>query len=340
MSTRSRLGVLGLVVAVVLGATAWYLLRAREDAVRPPGAPARGLAVVSPGSLAGAPRIVFRSTAPDATYGQVAAVALDDPDGPRGFVGPTCDRVAQTGETMVCLRATTGITSAHVAEVRRPDGSSREVRRPGVPSRARVSPGGTAWASTAFVAGDSYATAGFSTRTFITGTSRGEGLHVEDFALRHQGRTITPVDRNFWGVSFVDDDRFYVTASFGGRPWLARGSVADRSVETIGVQGECPSVSPDGTRVAHKLRRSDGGWAIRVIDLRSGDLVDLPGERSVDDQVAWLDDSSLLYALPRQGSEAGQSDVWVAAADGSSSARVLIEQASSPSVVGVAATPD
>jgi hypothetical protein len=55
--------------------------------------------------------------------------------------------------------------------------------------------------------------------------------------------------------------------------------------------------------------------------------------RSVDDQVEWLDDSRLLYALSRPGSEATTSDVWVVPADGTGSAQVLIPEASSPAVI-------
>jgi hypothetical protein len=57
--------------------------------------------------------------------------------------------------------------------------------------------------------------------------------------------------------------------------------------------------------------------------------------RSVDDQVEWLDDSTLLNGLPRGDTEATTSDVWSVPADGGSAPMVLIPHASSPAVVAV-----
>jgi hypothetical protein len=58
----------------------------------------------------------------------------------------------------------------------------------------------------------------------------------------------------------------------------------------------------------------------------------LAERRSVDDQVEWLDDRTLLYALPDANSEA-TSDVWRLPADGTGSPTVFIPQAMSPAVV-------
>jgi len=46
-----------------------------------------------------------------------------------------------------------------------------------------------------------------------------------------------------------------------------------------------------------------------------------------------LDDNTVLYALPRDGSEATVTDVWQVPADGTGKPSVLIPQASSPAVV-------
>ena len=70
--------------------------------------------------------------------------------------------------------------------------------------------------------GDSYLSAGFATRTYVHDLATGTAVHLEDFALTHEGRRITPVDRNYWGVTFLDDDTFYLTVAFDGRPWLAQ----------------------------------------------------------------------------------------------------------------------
>ena len=67
-----------------------------------------------------------------------------------------------------------------------------------------------------------------------------------------------------------------------------------------------------------------------MLDLSTGQDVALAETRSVDDQVEWLDNTSLLYAIPRAGS--ATADVWVVSADGGEP-QVLIPGASSPAVV-------
>jgi Tol biopolymer transport system component len=146
------------------------------------------------------------------------------------------------------------------------------------------------------------------------------------------------VDRNYWGVTFASDNQtFYVTVAFGGQNWLARGSLTSRTVTTMRADVECPSLSPDERRIAYKKLegRSPGDWRIAVLDLASGMEKVLGGETSIDDQVEWLDDSRLLYGVPRDDgmSSVLTSDVWVVPADGSSAPTVLIRDASSPAVV-------
>ena len=53
--------------------------------------------------------------------------------------------------------------------------------------------------------------------------------------------------------------------------------------------------------------------------------------RYVDDQVEWLDNDHVLYAIQRPSSAA--SDVWVAPTDGSGPSRLFLSEASSPIVV-------
>lgn len=331
MSQRARVVTLVVVVAVIVALAAAYVAR---SATRDPARSARPApAQVSVTSLEDQPRIVFRNTATGPRYGRVAMVSLTDPSGPRAITGTACDRVDESGGTRLCLSATAGVTSSYAVTARRGSSELLAVDRPGIPSRARLSPAGTLAATTAFIAGDSYLSAGFSTRTFITRLSTGRGQHVENYALVHRGQQIAPIERNYWGVTFVDEDAFYVTVSFGGDTWLARGSVRDRRIETLRRAAECPSVSPDHTRVAYKKRQGSGGWRIAVLDLASDRETLLPEKRSVDDQVEWLDTSTVLYALPLTGTRSGESDVWAVAADGSSRPRRLIEQAASPSVV-------
>ena len=81
-----------------------------------------------------------------------------------------------------------------------------------------------------------------------------------------------------------------------------RGDLAARTLTAIHETAECPSLSPDGTKVAYKKNISTGAtpyWSIAVLDLASGIETVLPEKRNVDDQVEWLDDATLLYGLPR-----------------------------------------
>jgi Tol biopolymer transport system component len=145
------------------------------------------------------------------------------------------------------------------------------------------------------------------------------------------------VDRNFWGVTFADDDNtFYATAASGSTTWLMRGSLKAKSLVSLRTDAECPSLSPDQTKIAYKKRldsKARGVWRLAVLDLRTGQESLLAETRSVDDQVEWLDGNRLLYGVSRPGSEATTSDVWVVPADGTGSAQIFIPEASSPAVV-------
>ncbi|RPF26075.1 hypothetical protein [Georgenia muralis] len=336
MSARVRAVVAGVVtisvvIAVVLFVRTAYLA-SRDGGVSPvPAAAATGPATPPP---AGA-HIVFRSTAPGPDYGLVAAVSLDDPAGPRASTGVACDRVDAVADAVSCLRTRRGVVTTFEAVLL--DGSWEESRTwplAGIPSRTRLSAAGDLVATTAFVSGHSYAATGFSTQTEVTRTD-GESLgNLEEFTLLVDGREIAPVDRNIWGVTFAGGDRFYATAASAalGRTWLVEGDLRARTLTAVREDVECPSLSPDGSRIAYKKDVGDRHWAIAVLDLASGDESVLGENRSVDDQVAWLDDATLLYGLPRPG-EAGAADVWSIRTEPGSQPDVLIPDAWSPAVV-------
>ena len=191
-------------------------------------------------------------------------------------------------------------------------------------------------ATTTFVGGHSYAQASFSTETIVRRNGKDLG-NIESWKSTVDGRPLRSVDRNFWGVSFADDnDTFYATAASGSTTWLMRGSLKTKSMISLRTDAECPSLSPDQTRIAYKKRlgsKARGVWRLAVFDLRTGKESLLAETRSIDDQVEWLDDDRLLYGLSRPGSAATTSDVWVVPADGSGTAAVFIPEASSPAVV-------
>ena len=336
MTARARAVALIVVCLLAVGGAAAYVLVAR-DGQREATAAAPAQPTVSVASVQGEPRIVFRDTAIGPDYGKVAMVPLSDPGGPRAVTGQSCDRVFATSDHTLCLGSDGGAGATWRATVTtRGEASPRQLPLTGNPSRARLSRDGSHAATTTFVAGDSYTATGFSTRTVITSLADGASSDLEDFRLVHRDRTIRPADRNFWGVTFAaDGDTFYVTASFQKQNWLARGSLSRRTLTTVRPDAECPSLSPDGTRVAYKKRqdRRAGDWRVAVLDLATGRERVLPGDRSVDDQVEWLDDRRLVYGLPGQGTRAAETDVWVVAADGTGQPKVLIEKAWSPAVV-------
>ncbi len=325
-------------LVVVLGAGGYAVAAYRSH--RADVADAPPVASTALDAVLAEPHLVFRSTLPGAQYGLVAAVPLDDPGGPRAFTDVACDRVDVAGPLASCLRTIAGIATRWEAEVL--DDSWQPVESwglPGVPSRTRMSDDGTLVATTSFVTGHSYATVGFSTLTEIhrsDGTSLG---NVEDFALTVDGQPFSPSDRNIWGVTFVDDDTFYATAASqsAGKTWLVRGSVTDRTLTSVHDAAECPSISPDGARVAYKkvvgTAAGQPVWALAVLDLASGAETLLPATQGVDDQAAWLDDDTLLYGLPR-ADEPGTTDVWSVAVDPAAVPVVLVPGAWSPAVVG------
>lgn len=333
--TKRVIGFVAVVLVVVVGAGAYgwsEYVRSREAQTT-----ASDVELVPPDVAVTGDRIVFRSTAPGDLYGRVAAVPAGDPGGPRSVAPVVCDRVDTTGDQSVCLRTDRGVVTTFEASLMDADWQVLETwPLPGIPSRTRLSPDGALVATTSFVTGHSYAATGFSTETMIHEIGGRDYGNIEEFTLLEDGEEIAPVDRNMWGVTFVDDTTFYATAQSRtlGHTWLVRGDLEARTLDVVRDGVECPSLSPDGRRIAFKKDVDDGSgvhWSIAVLDLASGDETVLDEQRNVDDQVEWLDDSTLLYGLPRDD-EAGVSDVWAVPAGGGTP-EVLIPEAWSPAVV-------
>ena len=283
------------------------------------------------------PHIVFRNTAQGQGYGKVASVPLETPSAARALTDQACDRVYATDTVLSCLRIKRGVPTTFEATVF--DRAGTEVESwplPGIPSRTRLSHDSSLVATTSFVTGHSYATIGFSTETVVSRVAGESYGNLEDFALWVNGERVTAADRNIWGVTFAaDDTTFYATAASGGQTWLVHGNLADRSLTAIVDNAECPSLSPDGTRVAYKKNSGtpdNPHWGIAVRTLTTEEEVVLPESKNVDDQMEWLDDSTLLYGLARDGA-VGDSDVWSIAGSGATTPSLFIEHAWSPSVV-------
>ncbi|MET9887508.1 TolB-like translocation protein [Streptomyces sp. NPDC006430] len=337
MTRSRRLLVLALAVLLLGGLGTALVLRAAartEQTQEGDPAVARGRVTLDRKDA-----LVFLNGAQGPHRGSLVSVPAKAPDTERTASGLSCQRFYAAAGTGVCLNSTPGA----LAQDNRAlivDSDLRTVRSfplAGVPSRARVSPSGHFAAWTVFVSGESYGAAFFSTRTSIVDTRTGAlESDLEKFSIVLDGRPYTSGDVNFWGVTFSkDDDTFYATLGTAGQTYLVKGSVSRRSVTTLAQNVECPSLSPDETRVAYKKRVQRGAslWREHVLDLRTLREQPLAEKHSVDDQAVWLDDRTLAYALPTEGS-VDSTDLWTVPADGTGAPRVLAPSASSPSRLG------
>ena len=325
-------------VAPVASAPSAAIRRAAPSA----STPARIAVAPAPG--AARPFMLFRSTALGDSYGHVAQAWLDDPEGPRSVAPISCDRVHYAAGSGVCLTAERGALTTYRAVLFDARFAERKsITLAGPPSRARVSPDGRKAAFTVFINGQAYSTPSFTTRTTIVDAISGASVvdDLETWPVVRGGAEFKAVDFNFWGVTFTrDGGHFYATLGTGGRTYLVEGDIADRRMRVVADDVECPSLSPDGKRIAFKRRDtgSPGGrfyWHVAVLDLASGQVRVLAGEtRSVDDPVEWNGNDEILYAMPLDSQQSSaETDVWEIAADGRTPARRLARFAFSPAIV-------
>lgn len=292
-------------------------------------------------------RLLFRNTSLERTFGRLAMSGTDT-GASRRIAPMKCSRVAFAGGRGICLTVKRNVISNYSALVFNERFEvERTVQLAGIPSRARISPTGRLAATTVFVFGHSYADGNFSTSTSFIDLESGDVVgDMERFTIFKDGSRFAAVDFNFWGVTFVDDNRFYATLGTAGRTHLIEGDIDSRTARVMRDDVECPSLSPDGRRIAFKKPMTSGigpvRWRLSVLDLETGITHELAESRSVDDQVTWLDDERILYALtadgdPTPSTDDGQSsistDLWVTDADGSGRPTIYLQDASSPIVI-------
>ncbi|WP_215550343.1 TolB family protein [Amycolatopsis sp. CA-230715] len=333
---RSRWLIVLVTVLVLAGAAIGYTWYAREKTARHgdvnvvPVVSGQALSVPSPG------QVLFRNTAAGPDYGRVAQVPAASPGAPRHTAGLSCDRFAAAGGKALCLAARPGVLPP-VTDITVLDKDLRVLRTfdlPGSPSRARLSPSGRMAAWTLFVTGDSYAATGFSTRAGILDIETGELVKtVEEMPLQVNGEQYFSADVNYWGITFAsNDDRFYLTMASKGKTYLVEADFRAYRGRALHENVECPSLSPDGSRVAYKKRVSadqSAPWRLAVLELASGKETVLAETRSVDDQAAWLDGKTVLYSLPGRD---GSSDIWSVPADGTGAPALFVTGGASPAV--------
>jgi hypothetical protein len=276
------------------------------------------------------PQLLFRNNIPDQTFGELGVAPLANPDATRAVANLKCDRVYYANGRGLCLGATG--SWPHIGYVAKIFDANfevlQQVQLTGTPSRARVSVDGSLGATTVFVYGDSYAPGHFSTRTNILDMRTGQILaNLESFKVTRNGARFHNKNFNFWGVTFAsDDDHFYATLGSGMQTYLVAGSLRRHTMQVMHEHVECPSLSPDGKRIAFKRSlNSHGSWRLYVLDLQTMRETPLAETNSVDDQAEWLDNNHVLYWL--------HSDIWTVPADGTGKPRKLVSDGSSPVVI-------
>ena len=335
---RRLLALAALSVVCVLVAVGYVALAARRTDLRAVAA----APTAAPGTLAAVRaqrHVMFLESQGDA-FRRVALAPLDAIDGGRVLTSLQCQRVHFAAGHGLCL-GRNQLGGAFVFDESFQPGETLPIS--GIPSRARVSPDGRYGAMTVFVTGHSYSEGGFSTETTLVDMTSGKLLgDLERFeVLKADGAKFQAPDFNFWGVTFArDSNRFYATLGTGGRYYLVEGDVAARRLRVVRDGVECPSLSPDGTRIAFKKREGGGGtgpirWRLAVLDLATMAETPLAETHSVDDQVEWWDNQNLVYFLPDEGPPSTiRPDLWVLPVDGSGPAHRVGTAAFSPAIVG------
>jgi hypothetical protein len=289
-------------------------------------------------NLFSSPHIIFRSLDPGADYQRIAYLPVGQPRAHRRVASQRCLRVAAAARQAVCLRASLNPTKPYdVVSLNDRLEPVGDQSLGGIPSRARVSSDGGRWATTVFVSGHSYTSISFSTETILHDRDGKTSRNLENYAFILRGARDNAADRNVWGVTFAGDPaKFFATVATGGLTYLARGDVHAQTLTAIRENAECPSLSPDGRTIVYKKLVDPsvpGVWRFYALDIASGRETVLGERRSVDDQVAWLDNQHIMYAIQGVKAAHPSADIWVAPIDGGRP-RLLIHNADSPTVIG------
>ncbi len=279
--------------------------------------------------------IAFVNRTPGDEYGLVGYI---DRSGQRQMTELECDRLDLNANGGLCLDSDSGLGGSGRGLIL--DAGLNPTLRFGInlPSRAAVSPDGEVVAWTGFALGHSYLDVGeFATTTQLIEVERGIGANLEtafaSFDL--EGAPITDTERNYWGVTFADSETFYATVGIGPDTSVIEGSVSTSRIQVVHENATCPEVSPDGSTLVVKELRDGERFQLVAIDIASGSRRDLGEARSVEDQVEFLDNGTIIYGLPNEaeGTDAQPAwDVWALDLNGGSP-QLIIPFADSPAAI-------
>lgn len=296
-------------------------------------------AAAGPGPQPGEVVVVHRVPGDD--YGRLA---IRHVDGSRTLLERRCLRVHLAAGTGVCM-AENNLGVAAAFETQFFDASDdrlvelRSYASP-LPSRARISPDGSRSSTTGFVSGSGYADIGGEAETIVVVdeiASRDALTGLVQFEVLDDDDRYSAADRQFWGLSFDGNDDFWITGFFGEEPEIMQGTLSRRTLSPTGMRGSCPSLSPDGSTLVFKETQPDGTFQLTAVDLATERRWPLGETRSVDDQVEWLDDDTILYAVHPEGTEGidvqPQFDIWMLDIAEGSEPELFLPAADSPAVI-------
>jgi len=332
-------------IALAVGYTSRVILRANASTMQiQAGSPGTPLPIAGREELEAIqrqPHVVFLHQV-EPPYGQVILAGRNTASSQSAKTTLSCGRIYYAAGNGICLNYDTSNSDplAPTQVLVTLFGSDFMPRyqftTEGILSRARVSPDGKYAVFTVFVTGHSYSDANMSTATVLLDTATGARLgNLEEFEVWRDGDRFQAPEFNFWGVTFAQDsNRFYATLQNGDTTYLVQGDIAARKLTLLRENVECPSLSPDGTRLAFK-KRAPGlvhRWQLTVLDLATMEEIELAEKDGIDDQVEWLDNDRIVYQKSDYDPPKWVS-VFVIPADGSGKPEVFIPNATSPVVV-------
>ena len=155
-------------------------------------------------------------------------------------------------------------------------------------------------------------------------------------AYLHTPLTLTLQYIQYWGVTFAtDEDEVYITGFFGDMPEVMHGTLNNMTIEPTGWVGSCPSLSPDGETLVFKEMTADNNFELVAVNLETNTKHKLGETRPVDDQVEWLDNDTILYALHPEGGDTAvqpEFDIWMLDIAEGSEPELFLPNANSPAV--------